>query len=495
MDSSLSQLLTYWQVLVRRRKMFMLAAMGITAILVVVIYSLPKKYKADSTVFIEKNVINNLVQGLAITPDADERIRVLHYAMTSRTLLEKVVQSLEPELLPKAGYDKQAFISDLVRRTEVSVRNGNLFTVSIVDTNPFFARDYVNTLVNKYLEENLSLNRDETYGANRFLDEQVALFKRKLDKAEDAIIQFRKQQGIYAGADEAAVLEEIKGLKDKLDKVGLDISSMRARRQQVLKELAHVPAKISVYSERQASRQDEIVTRLRQLQAIYTENYPEVVRLRAELKALKRQGGGKDSGTVSSLTAINPVYKDLSQKKVDIESDLGALEDNQKHLQKMLESREKELREIPENKKQLTRLVQERDSLRKVYEQLLGRVGQAEVSKQMEIGNKTTTYRVVDPALLPHKPISPDIKKLLLLVLAAGIAGGYAIIYLLDSLSPAVRSLADVDSLGLPVIGIIPRITVDAAPKGVSLLDRLVYSGAVCFYTAYLTLWGYEFLK
>ena len=62
----------------------------------------------------------------------------------------------------------------------------------MIDLDPAFARDYINTLVNIYVEENLADKREESYGANRFLAEQVTFYKQKLDEIDAKIIDFQK---------------------------------------------------------------------------------------------------------------------------------------------------------------------------------------------------------------------------------------------------------------------------------------------------------------
>jgi hypothetical protein len=49
------------------------------------------------------------------------------------------------------------------------------------------ASDYVNSLVRRYIEENLTLKRAEAYGASQFLVDQIATFKIKPEKIESAI--------------------------------------------------------------------------------------------------------------------------------------------------------------------------------------------------------------------------------------------------------------------------------------------------------------------
>ncbi len=59
------------------------------------------------------------------------------------------------------------------------------------------------------MEENLAKKREESYGASRFLDEQIASYKQKLDEIDAKIIEFRKKTGIYSNANEASIMAQI----------------------------------------------------------------------------------------------------------------------------------------------------------------------------------------------------------------------------------------------------------------------------------------------
>ena len=123
----------------------------------------------------------------------------------------KTLVALDSDILTKSAAAQQAYITDLIKRTRINItRQMDRFTVSIVDENPQFAQRFINTLVGIYVEENTSSTRDETYGANRFLQEQIDSFKTKLEAAEDKIIEYRKKQGVYFSVDEGETLTNIR---------------------------------------------------------------------------------------------------------------------------------------------------------------------------------------------------------------------------------------------------------------------------------------------
>ncbi|MEZ4485588.1 MAG: GNVR domain-containing protein [Syntrophotaleaceae bacterium] len=158
----------------------------------------------------------------------------------------------------------------------------------------------------------------------------------------------------------------------------------------------------------------------------------------------------------------------------------------------MVQTREADLRDVPEKKKELDRLIQERDSTRKLYEELLNRYGQSEVSKQMEIGDKTTTFRIVDPAILPRVPVSPDMIKMILLAIAAGAGAGFGTIVLLEKLDSSIKDLTELKSFGVRVLAQIPSIVEPETLARVKRKNLAIYSGVAVYDRAVCMLIAYE---
>src|SRR6266540_4175513 len=88
----------YLNLISKRKGTFVAAALFIMTVAIVISYFMPRKYEAQSTVFIEKNILSDLVKGLAVTPSIEDKVKVLTYAMSSRTLLLKVIDELDLNL-------------------------------------------------------------------------------------------------------------------------------------------------------------------------------------------------------------------------------------------------------------------------------------------------------------------------------------------------------------------------------------------------------------
>ena len=495
MENGISEVFKYLKIVYKRRYVFIAVSALIMTAIVIYSYTLPKKYKADSTVFIEKNVINSLVKGIAITPDMDERIRVLQYALLSRDLISKVLSDLDVAFKSEKEYQKT--LAELQKRTNISIKGKDLFIVSIVDKNPVFARDYINKLVSTYVEDNLSGKRQETYGANRFLDEQLAHFKEKLDEAEDKIINFRRSQGVFLSVDEKTLLGDIKNIQGQIEDINLSTDTLNAKKNKLQKQLKGISPTVSLFSEgTKKNHIAQLEERLNLLLLSYTPNYPEVIQLKAEIEALKKSNQGKEETSSSDqLQAVNPIFQDLQPKIYDIEAELSSLAAKKAKLLKMKDDRQGELQFVPENQKKLAVLSQERDSYRKIYEDLLMRSGQSEVSKQMEIADKTTTFRIVDAAMLPTVPVSPNMVRMILLAIIGGLGCGLGGVVVLETLKTTVKDADQIRSLGIEVLAIIPTMVNDVTDKKRHRKDVFAYLFSSLYILSILSLLGYELMK
>jgi len=89
----------------------------------------------------------------------------------------------------------------------------------------------------------------------------------------------------------------------------------------------------------------------------------------------------------------------------------------------------------------------------------LNRKLEAELSVNMEKKQKGEQFRILDHARLPEKPISPNVKMLFLLSLAAGLGAGAGIVFLLEFFDNTIRSEEVIEKdLGLTLLARIPPL-------------------------------------
>jgi hypothetical protein len=113
----------------------------------------------------------------------------------------------------------------------------------------------------------------------------------------------------------------------------------------------------------------------------------------------------------------------------------------------------------PKIEQELLSLNRDYENVQDTYNSLLNRKLEADISVNLEKKQKGEQFRVLDPARLPDKPISPDMKKLFLLCVLAGLACGFGFIFLLDYFDNSVRKPEIIhEKLGIPILVVMPSI-------------------------------------
>ena len=454
----------------KNKKLCILPALAIMTAITVASYLLPNKYEAKSTVFIEKSVISELLKGLTFTPSTEDKIKVLSYALNSRTLVTKVLDELD---LKKSGEEKlEKQIKMIQDSTQIKIKDKEgLFVISFQDKNPKIARDYVNALVRRYIDENTSSKREESYGATQFVSEQLTVFKEKLDKSEQEANAFKSGSGSIASMDPSLLLKDINDSQQRLD-------DLRIRQTQLETAMAGL-SKVNTAQ----SNLPALQKRLQELQLQYTDSYPEILRLKEEILALDEQQKSGHGG--ASKPVDSPEYAKLA-------SELRALRQAETNLSSNIARNRAMLHSIPAAKAKLDSLERENNSQKTLYESMLARHGQSEVSKQMEVQDKSTVFRVVDPAVLPFKPVSPDRVKIILMGILAGIGGGLGIVVLKDQMDTTVKNVEIARQFGFPVLAVIPRIEDPQQSQQQARRDRKLYIFAGVYFSLILAVLAVE---
>lgn len=287
-----------------------------------------------------------------------------------------------------------------------------LFTVSYRDNEPQFARDYVNMLINRYIVDSLSSKRQEAIGANRFVFSQMDLYKDKIDRTEEELARRRREQGVQL-ATQLPLLQK---------------------------------------------KYEELLVQ-------YTEQHPEVVRVRSEIEAAREQ------------------------------MQMQARQDQRPTGAEKMREKQPKARATAESRKSTADLERDREAYKKIYESLVASIGRAEMSSKVETQANSDTFRILDPAVLPIEPVGAPRWKIILLGILAGIAGGAGIVIVMDMMDRSIKDLETLKGFGLPVIGVIPRIQSVKAILSSRRKDRLLYGAAGMYLAGIAALAVVELLK
>ncbi|MCE5312458.1 MAG: hypothetical protein LLF86_04830 [Nitrospiraceae bacterium] len=471
-------------------------------------YFMPSKYEASSTVFVQRSsMIDPLIKGVGIAGSLDDTLRTLRDRLMSRSILERVVKKLDLDVYAKTPEKYEALIDGMRQNLVITIKSArgkevaDLFRISYTNPDPRKARDAVNTLISEYIEENMGFRRSDAYSAFEFIQTQLNEYKTKLEESDKTIRQFREKNPRMIPQNEAALSTRVESFQSAKIEGEIRLRELQKRKENLRKQLSgekELTVAVVTKEGSPQSRLSYLNNQLVILTARYTERHPEIIKIRGEIEELKKQVDNpknKESESGASETsALNPIYQQLREDLAKTDAEIDSLKARIQELAKQQASAQGALSSMPREQEEWGRLMRDRNVNQKIYDDLLQKLESARISKNLETNEKGETFKIVDPAILPTMPVSPDKVRLILMGLLFGIVLAVGAAIGLESLNPSFRDEESItETLNMPVLGSIRHIEVfDAKVAAVKLRDKKIFVAAGAYVAVILLLLAKE---
>jgi polysaccharide chain length determinant protein (PEP-CTERM system associated) len=442
------------------------------------VQSLPDQYQASTRVYADADaVLGQLLRGIAVDSSPANQVDLLQRTLLSRPNLERVIARTDLDMRIDSTAAREQMLTALAKDIRITAQTRNLFTITYSDTDPKLARDVVQTLLNLFIEQASSNDRQQMDNARSFVAQQLAVYETQLREAERRRADFRARYiDLLPDAGGVTGLEQARA---RLRQLRGELEDARQRRALTQQQLDATPAQLVVESAAGPggeSRLAEAERALRELRLRYTEQHPDVVAARKAIAELRAGGGGGGAtGRVAGGGGprANPLHEQLKLRLVDADATIVSLDRQIREAEATVERLESVGRTMPQVEAQFQNLDRDYNVLRKNYEELLERREAVQIAGAARAGAERVRLEVVDPPVVPNTPTGP--KRLLLssVVLIAGIGAGLALPFLLVMLDGSFYTLRDLRAIGLPVLGGISA----ADPEPRRVFPALAFAG------------------
>jgi polysaccharide chain length determinant protein (PEP-CTERM system associated) len=444
-----------------------------TAAGVVAYNVIPKRYESTTTIRMEKSqLINPLTRGLAVSSEMDDRLRGIREEILSRDYFDKIITRLALEPPNTAPLKHEGLVQQMMQQTEITTkaREADTFQVTYSGADPKEVRDVTNLLAGIFIEDSLSNKAGEAGSAVEFLQSQLEVYRKKLEESEASLRQFTEKNVDQLPSNRAAQLARAEQLRASLIEVQNSLRQVKAQRdmlrQQSLPAGSPMPegmvaaGALQVANPLQAQLQEK-EAHLRRLLVDYSETYPDVVALKAEIAGMRRELEQHPTVTASQAASTRqPSVQDaLSLGQLQqLEIQVGALAAREQQQTQELARYERKIQAIPEVEQELTRLERDYAVNNDIYNNFLRRLEEAKVSKELEASKKGEVFRILQAAALPLTPSRPNRQKTVMMGIAAGLGLNALLVLLFAQFDSSFQSVEEVQkSLGLKVLAGIPR--------------------------------------
>jgi polysaccharide chain length determinant protein (PEP-CTERM system associated) len=441
--------------------------------------TLPKMYQASTLILIEpQSVPSNFVQSI-VTTDVLSRITTIKEEILSRTYLEKIIKKFDLFSGPKSeNMYMENKVANLRSRIEVGVSRDrrrtsgpNTFSIAFEDANPETAMKIANGLATLFIDENLKIREAQALGTSDFLENEMDSMRQRLQDVEESLRAYRAR---YRGE----LPEQLDSNLRILDNLQQQLSEREERLSDEKNRLIEIENQIQARKDLLAMGDttesdpvtlEQLKKQLENLETSYTDIHPDVIRLRTKIANLESKYKGEalnpkdmqgaDTSETQSMYRTDNTLWEQTKQQTEIKIAIKDLEDDIVKLKRQINIYQQRIERTPKREEELLALNRDYDNIQKSYSSLLNRKLEAEIAVNMEKRQKGEQFRIIDPAIVPHEPVSPDMQKLFMVVIAAGLGLGCGLIFLLDFFDSSIKDPESFESnLGIAVLATVPKI-------------------------------------
>lgn len=419
---------------------------------------------------------------------------------------------------------------DLVSANVVDPRSGVpteatiAFTVAYDNRSPELAVRVANELTSLYLQNNSQTRRQQAAEASSFLAEETKRLSEEITRLEGQLAEFKK-----ANVDRLPELAQlnmqlVSRAEQELADVQRDKGAVEERRVYLDAQLAQLsPTRDLVSPEGRAvlapaDRLRSLEAYLSSVRGVYTADHPDVVRTEKTIAALRTElGGGADrrddieheletlraqrtalldryneshpdvvridrqieaaterlraaksdaAAQPAEPKADNPAYVQLAAQRESDLVELKGLTAKETELRARLANLESRLLQTPSVERDYDALARDLEGARLKYREVSSKQMEAVVSENLENDAKSERFSLIEPPLLPQRPIAPNRWLILFLGAVLALGAAFGIVGLREALDGSVHGERQLERLTrMAPLGVIPLISTPEEQK------------------------------
>ena len=445
-------------ILLQRKWLIIVPTVLLTLAGVLAALLLPTTYRSTATLLVESQELPADLVGSSANVLIDQRIAKIRQQVLSRGDLISVIQQYDLYADQRRKRPLSQIIEKMRDNTTVSpvagigqVPNGQTntiaFSMSYDYTDPVKAQLVMQNFVERFLELDAAQMAQQAGNTVDFLTDQANSIQRQIADLEDKITGLKTTNGTVLAGTNLQVTSS----------GGYNSQIAALQRENILLQQQAHPQ----------STADPVVAKaeanLAAAKALYTDDHPDVKLAIRQLKAAKEiaasqasDGGSQAAAAQAMLAANNAQIASLSRARTEEQAHNSALLSEQARAPVVME--------------QVSQLEGRADALRTQYRDVSERLFHARSSARMENEQKGERLSVIDPPVVPDKPLSPNRPVLIAGGIGAGLGLGIVLALIVEFFLRPIRGVVPIERM----LGVPPLVVIPTLPMGKHIETRVM---------------------
>lgn len=465
---------------------------------------LPPVYRAQAILLVESQQIPSNLAESTVQTGATEQLQIIQQRILTRANILEMANRLNvyrgPGSAAAAPMPADDIVADMRRRIEIDTSGGGggrggpaqatIVRVAFEASTGQMSAAVTNEVVTRILQQNVEIRTNVAGQTLEFFEEEVTRLEQELSTLGARILSF--QEGNLNALPDSLDFRRAQqsAAQERLVQLEREEATLIDRRDRLV-TLYETTGRVSPISasnltpeERQLKGlQDELTGVL----AILSPQNPRVKVLQARIAALETTVAAQ-SGAAQVDSESGQQLSAFEVQLADIDGQLDFLAARREEINRTLENLQTSIEATPGNAITLNTLDRNYANIRAQYDRAVANRARAETGDTIEALAKGQRISVIEQAIAPRDPESPNRP----LIAAAGVAGGLALglgfLVLLELLNSSLRRPIDLTrGLGIAPLGTIPLLR----SRGEILRRRIVIVAmfAVVLVLVPATLW------
>ncbi len=466
----------------RRKWLIVLPFVALSVATFFVTRAIPNRYRSNTLILVIPQRVPESYVKSTVTARIENRLESITQQILSRTRLERTVQDFNLYAEKRRTAIMEDVVDQMRKDIDIHVIKGDAFTVSYTGDDPRTVTLVTQRLTSLFIDENLRDRTNLAEGSYQFLDGQLENARRRLLDHERKLEEYRRR---YAGQLPSQFQSNLQVIQNTQMQIQALIEAMaRDRDRRLMLERAIADATVSNSpstiapgvalgdtsgGSTAASQLEAAQQALRQMELRLKPEHPDMVRAKRVVASLDQKARAETaqaqlSGDPKALETTSVEERARQKRIMELNTELDSLkqqlvrkEEDEKRLRQVIADYQARLESIPTRETEMTELMRDYGTLQNSYTGLLAKKEDSKVAADMERDQIGEQFKVLDPARLPEKPVSPDRVKLNLLGAAIGLGLGLSLTLFLEYSDSTLRTDDDViNALSLPVLALVP---------------------------------------
>lgn len=421
---------------------------------------LPPAYRASTLIMAEQQRPSNEYVKNTVTTTLQDRLKSIEQQIVNRENLVELITTLDlyPEIRRQASLE--AAVERARRDITIQMLGQNTFRIHYRGGQPALVARAANTLADQIIRDTLEARERQARTTSSFLETELDDMRRRLEEQENRIALFKQAHMGQLPEQREAILRSLEQLQTSL-RINFDAMDKAELRKLILqREAAQAPpAAVAPAPVPIAERVQKLREELADLRSRYTELHPDVVRAQEALRRLEAEAAAAPPPPRPAAT-VDPVVK---AEVAAVDQQMAMLQIERRRILGDIGTLQARLENIPRLEQELQSLTRDYDNIQSSYQSLLGKRIDARLAENLEKRRQDEQFTVLEKAVAPSAPYSPN---LLLLLTGGLLVGAFAGVGLVVLREQTDQTYSDAEMLrkdfpAVPLLATVPLLGTD----------------------------------